>query len=298
MPFALFCASASASELFVSIVSPAGTGYKIDEFNTVTGAMSVFTNNVNAPEEIAFDAKGDLFEADRGSGNVYEFSPSGQRSVFASGLGYPQAVAVDALGDVYVGDDGTDEVYEYPKSGGRITISSSFYPTSLTVDTSGNLYVSDLSTAEIWKITPSGAKSVYGVSQYTPSQTVFDSSGILFDADTGNNTVEPDGVILEFTSNGTRSTFASDLRRPRSLALDTNGDVWVADEGAGNVYEYSAARQQTLFATGLDGPNFLAIDPVPEPESIDLLAVGMICLCAVFGFGRKTRLRGGKQLRL
>ena len=43
-----------------------------------------------------------LFEADYGSGNIYEFTPGGAKSTFASGLGYPEAVAFNNAGDLFV----------------------------------------------------------------------------------------------------------------------------------------------------------------------------------------------------
>ena len=38
------------------------------------------------PVGLAFNSAGDLFVADFGSGNIYEFTPGGAQSTFASGL--------------------------------------------------------------------------------------------------------------------------------------------------------------------------------------------------------------------
>ena len=42
---------------------------------------------------LAFNSAGDLFEADNGSGNIYEFTPGGAQSTFASGLSNPFGLA-------------------------------------------------------------------------------------------------------------------------------------------------------------------------------------------------------------
>jgi hypothetical protein len=42
---------------------------------------------------LAFDASGNLFEADSGSGTIYEFTPGGTKSIFAIGLSYPVGLA-------------------------------------------------------------------------------------------------------------------------------------------------------------------------------------------------------------
>ena len=51
---------------------------------------------------------GDLFVADGGSGNIYEFTPMGTESVFAS-LSKPIGLAFDRSGDLFVGDPGNGQ---------------------------------------------------------------------------------------------------------------------------------------------------------------------------------------------
>jgi sugar lactone lactonase YvrE len=60
---------------------------------TPGGVQSTFASGLSTPFGLAFDSAGNLFEADRGSGNIYEFTPGGVRSTFASGLSGPDYLA-------------------------------------------------------------------------------------------------------------------------------------------------------------------------------------------------------------
>jgi len=83
---------------------------------------------------LAFNSNGVLFEADGGSGNVYEFTASGIRSTFASGFagGYdtgPCGLAFDSNGDLFVGDLGSGNIYEFTPNGVQSVFASGLdYP--------------------------------------------------------------------------------------------------------------------------------------------------------------------------
>ena len=74
-----------------------------------------FAIGLNDPFGLAFDAAGNLFETDRGSGSILKFTPDGSRSTFATGLTQPGYLAfepvteklrnISARGLVGTGDD-------------------------------------------------------------------------------------------------------------------------------------------------------------------------------------------------
>ncbi len=68
------------------------------------------------------------------------------------------------------------------------------------------------------------------------------------------------GSIYEFTTNGTRSTFASGLNYPRGLAINRAGNLFEADTGSGKIYEFTTNGIQSTFASGLNTPVFLTFD--------------------------------------
>jgi hypothetical protein len=54
------------------------------------------------------------------------------------------------------------------------------------------------------------------------------------------------------------------------------GDLYESDSNSGNIYEFTPGGTRSTFASGLDRPNFLAFEPVPEGSTLGLLAVGAL----------------------
>src|SRR5947199_252374 len=77
-----------------------GTIYKF----APDGTWSIFATGLNAPQGLAFDSAGNLFEAeyagDIQNGTIYKFAPDGTRSTFATGLNAPQGLAFDSAGNL------------------------------------------------------------------------------------------------------------------------------------------------------------------------------------------------------
>ena len=69
----------------------------------------------------AFDASGNFYVADDFTGNVSEYSPTGQPlGIFASGLNAPASLVFDSSGNLYVGQQGTPYIAEFNSSGQRL----------------------------------------------------------------------------------------------------------------------------------------------------------------------------------
>jgi DNA-binding beta-propeller fold protein YncE len=66
--------------------------------------------------------------------------------------------------------------------------------------------------------------------------------------------------IVRISSNGKQSLVGSGLRRPRGLAVDAAGDVFVADSGAGAVEKISRGGATVKVAGGFADPRGVAVD--------------------------------------
>ncbi len=145
----------------------------------------------------------------------------------------------------------------YSGDGGPATAAELASPFLATVDKSGNLYIADQFNNRIRKVDLSGNITTVagnGTAGYTgdggaatsaelnsPEAVILDSSGNMYIADTGNS------VVRKVTSGGTISTiagnftdgpgFAGDggvatsaqLNHPSALALDSQGNLYIAD---------------------------------------------------------------------
>ena len=216
-----------------------------------------------------------LFEADRGSGNIFTFTPGGVQTTFASGLNAPLGLAFNSAGNLFVSVQGTG-IYEFTPSGAKSTFNSQLSDTTgVAFDSAGNLFVSVYNTGNIYKITPGGTQSTFASGLNEPWGLAFNSAGDLFEADRGS------GNIYEFKPGGAQSTFATGLSYgdASELAFSSAGDLFMADYGSGNIYEFTPGGARSTFASGLSRPAGLAFQgetlPVPEPSALGLLAVGV-----------------------
>lgn len=136
------------------------------------------------------------------------------------------------------------------------TLASFNSPDGVAVDTAGNVYVADSSNSLIRKVTPAGVVTnlagTAGTIGYadgpaatakfwSPSGVAVDTAGNVYVADTNNNRIRmitPAGVVSTLAgsstgawgfTNGTGS--AASFYYPNDLAIDTAGNLYVADSG-------------------------------------------------------------------
>jgi mucin-19 len=195
-----------------------------------------------------------------------------ETATFADGTGtnasfsYPFGIAVDSTGNVYVGDANNHRIRKISPAGLVTTLAGSgatgftnslqtnfrfSLPIGLAFDSAGNLYVGEIGNHTIRRITPAGLVSTFagtGAAGFAdgigtniifnnPYGVAFDSAGIMYVADSGNNRIRkitPGGVVSTFAGSGTY-TFAdgdgtnASFRFPTGIALDSVGNVYVAD---------------------------------------------------------------------
>jgi sugar lactone lactonase YvrE len=157
----------------------------------------------------------------------------------ATGL-YP--IAGDICGQCTTAQDGTGSSARFNG------------PQGIAADGAGNLYVAESTSATIRKITPqavvttlAGTRGAVGYADATgaaarfndPSRLAADASGNLYVTDSGNSAVRrisSGGVTTTFAGDGTCGSAnghgtAARFCRPRGIALDRLGNLWVADTG-------------------------------------------------------------------
>ena len=184
-------------------------------------------------------------------------------------FGNPSGVAVDDQGNAYVTDTDNHTIRKISPSGevttlagkadnrgsedGTGTAARFFSPTSVAVDSAGILYVADNDNSTIRKITPAGEVTTLAGTAgntgsadgtgptaqfYFPYGLAVDSAGVVYVADTFNNTIRrvtPAGDVTTLAGlagaagsndgKGSAARFSS----PTGVAVDGAGNIYVAD---------------------------------------------------------------------
>ena len=221
--------------------------------------------------------------ADRvfGQGGSFTSTTANNGGVSANSLYSPKGVAVDSSGNVYIADYGNNRVLEYN--------------TPLTTDTTA-----DKVYGQFGSFTSNGLLGLGADSLYDPFAVAVDPSGNLYVTDQGANRVlEYDTPLTnttadrvfgqpDFISDGDNGGIsAHSLNYPWGVAVDSSGDLYVADYQNNRVLEYdtpittdtTADRElgQGDFAhnsinlidgRGFDGPYSAAIDTSVSPNRL------------------------------
>lgn len=216
------------------------------------------------PTSIAFDTSGNLFVAD--VSNVDEVTAGGKSSLFSSfRFKYLFGLAVDETDNLFVTDENA-YVYKISSSGAVSPVAQGAFAYSylngIAVDTADNVYIADTANSAILKVTPAGIESAFAGQNPTSFQVfltssgfadgtgaaakfngpvglAFDGAGNLYVADTGNNAIRkisPGGAVTTLAGSPTGGSAdgtgaAAKFDGPTGLAVDSSGNVYVADTG-------------------------------------------------------------------
>jgi sugar lactone lactonase YvrE len=214
-----------------------------------TGTNATF----NSPREIAIDSLGNLYVVDTNNHRIRRITPEGVVTTFAGsssgstdGIGTnatfngPTGIVVDSVGNLYVVDQSNHRIRRITQAGVVTTFAGSLsnstgstdgvgtnasfnFPSDIAFDSSGNMYVTDQSNNSIRRITPSGVVTTFAGS-------LLNSSG------------STDGI-------GTNARFNT----PHGIAVDSVGNVYVADRGNHRIRIITPAGVVTTFAGSSSG---------------------------------------------
>jgi sugar lactone lactonase YvrE len=258
--------------------------------------------DLNKPQGVAVEAFGNLFFADQNNQRIRKVSADGIITTVAgngttnysgdggtaisASLNYPVGVAVDAFGNLFIADGNNHRIREVNTDGiittvagdgttafsgdGGVATNAGLGPSGMTVDSAGNLFIADQYNNRIRKVDTDGiittvagngtrnfsgdGSAATNASLFAPSGVAVDSSGNLFIADFGNNRIREvgaNGIITTVAGSGpyggTAPVFSGDggpatnatLAVPNGVALDSSGNLFIADTGNGRIRKVS-----------------------------------------------------------
>jgi sugar lactone lactonase YvrE len=251
------------------VVDAAGTLYVSDTLNplirkvTATGAVTTLAGTAGMygtadgtgaaarfirPRGIKLDAAGNLIVADSNTETIRKVTPGGVVTTLAGGANIPGFV------------DGTGSAVRFDA------------PTGIALDAAGNIYIADTFNFSIRKMTPAGAVTTLSGGPKLAGSTdgagtaarfnqtggcAMDAAGNLYVADSINCTIRritPAGMVttlagspgVQGSANGTGS--AARFYRPAAVAVDTAGNLFVADTMNHTIRRITPAGVVTTFA--------------------------------------------------
>ncbi len=192
---------------------------------------------LNGPVQLKQDPNGDLTLSVKNEGAIYRVSPQGESDIIVAGLNLPHGMAYDAYGNLYVAEQGTGSIWRFPAGGGSGTVLVACLGRleDLQFDDVWNLYVTVYEdNGQLLRMTRDALQGVPPVT-YELIYDGLDSpvgldfyDGNLYVADRDHlriaqvNPRTLDVVTYANVQGGGYST------GPNDIAFDENGDVYVS----------------------------------------------------------------------
>jgi uncharacterized protein (TIGR03437 family) len=243
-------------------------------------------------------------------GNLFTIAGNGNASYYGDGgqgtkasVNQPEGVAADALGNIYIADTLDNAIRKvtpdglittlagtgtpgFSGDGGPANVARLTQPRGVAVDSAGNVYVADSGNNQVRKIDTLGTITTLdtGGSLSDPRGVAVDRAGNLYIADTGNRVVRrvsPGALMTTIAGNGT-CCYSGDgglaldaqLNQPWGVAVDANGNVYVADP-ANNAVRMLAPVSAGIAVTAVTNAASNLASAVAPGEMVVLYGAGL-----------------------
>jgi sugar lactone lactonase YvrE len=215
---------------------------------SASGVQSTISAGFVNPISIAVDSSDNLFVADYGSSHVIKVPAGGGTEIFlGTGLSHPTSVAVDSQGNPYIADSGNGRVLKIAASSGAqsVVASGTFTtPVGLAIDSGNHIYVSDTGAQKLFEISSIGATVsiatvLTGLTDQPADIAVDSADDILFSGGLSHTVTMyqvPAQLAVNGVETGTIRQLGTGLSDPLAIALDSAGNVYVADQTTPAIY--------------------------------------------------------------
>lgn len=271
---------ARAELLYVSLGDTIVTYDTTSNVNTtIEASQTVFANtNLSTPGGLAFDSSGNLYAVNIVGNTISTFNPSGTFvNTINTNLSTPLFPTFDAAGNLYVSNNGDNTVSKFNSAGvyqSSITTNLSG-PAGLDFDSSGNLYVANNTPNTISKFDAGG-----GFLGTFASTNIVSPAGLILDAANNVYVANQNAGVSEFDSaGGFVSQTSGPPNGPWGMAFDSAGNFYVSYFVDSQISKFdSSGTRLVTWSTSTQQPLGVAVNVVPEPGTVGLIAIGVIGL--------------------
>ncbi|MDT5220958.1 MAG: hypothetical protein QOF15_3063 [Mycobacterium sp.] len=263
------------------------TGSQISALDVATGRLDTVSakgGDIIAPDDVAFDAKGNLYATEVMDGRVSVRDPAGHSRVLRDDLPSANGITVHR-GRLFIGEcRAGGRLLELDRNGGepRVLLENVPSPNAMEVGPDGLLYFPVMGANEIWRIDPEGGDPERVAGDLgVPDAVKFDADGYIVSTQVHSGqvlrinprngersvlaTLNPGldnltfvqkrlfvsnftGEITEILADGdTRTVLAGGLNWPLDLTVGLDGNLYVAD----GTFFYVLAADGTLRTAGM-----------------------------------------------
>jgi sugar lactone lactonase YvrE len=165
----------------------------------------------------------------------------------AAELDFPYGVAVDGSGNIYIADNGNNRIRKvtvstgiittvagiglrgYSGDGGAATAARVYAPFGVALDSSGNIYIAEFGNSRIRKVTVSTGiiTTIAGIGGISTHNGAITNGAII--TDPINGTI---GTLGYSGDGGDGGAATAAQLKPWGIALDSSGNIYIADAGS------------------------------------------------------------------
>lgn len=287
------------------------------------GAIATYAGNeapLLAPRNVAVDGAGNLYVSEFTGHRIRKVSPDGRVSTVAgtgvagfrgdgtlavnAQLDFPAGIALDRAGTLYIADSQNQRVRRILPTGVIVTVlhDAAISPVTLAIDSSGTIFVT--ATDAMVRRCPATGGIEAAATLTAPHDLALDLAGNLLIAD---------GVrVRRLDARGQTQTVAGDgyqhavgdgaaatggiLYQPSAVALDSGGNLYIADPGTQRVRRVAAGKIATFAGSGNGGydRDLVAADSASlyEPMGVATGTAGELLIADTYNH-RVRRVSGG-----
>ncbi len=256
-------------------------GNQVTAIDTVTGEHEAIAPNggpIVGPDDVAFDAQGNMYSTEVMSERVSMRKPNGEVTIVSAGL--PSANGVTVFKDRLFIDEhrpggGLFELYPYDDRPPRQIAANLSGPNALAGGPDGKLYFPLVPEGEIWRADPeTGELEKVTEGLFHPTAAKFTPAGELVSPQAGNGE-----VVKIDTETGAQTVIAKVRPGIDNLAFDADGKLYLSHFVDGGVAEVSMdgrSTERVLAEPGWVGPWGIAADPSGTCFIVDCLSLAKL----------------------